>query len=150
MSAVDQAEALQALQQRLDEQPFTRLLKARLTGMGEGSCELTIPVRDELKQQHGFVHGGVVSYAADNALTIAGALQLGLAVVTSEFKINYVRPAIGEAIVARAECIHAGRTQAVCRCEIYSVNDDGEKLCALAQGTIAVLSSPNSKNSHGE
>ncbi|NYT62698.1 PaaI family thioesterase [Alcaligenaceae bacterium] len=133
---------LQNFQKRLQAQPFTELIQATLTQVGDDSCELTIPIRDELKQQHGFLHGGVVSYAADNALTIAGAISLGKAVVTSEFKINYVRPAIGHAIVARAQCIHAGKTQAVCRCEIYAITEAGEKLCAVAQGTIALLSSP--------
>ena len=47
-------------------------------------------------QQNGFVHGGVVSYAADNALTYAGGTALDWAVVTSEIKINSVRPAVGE------------------------------------------------------
>jgi uncharacterized protein (TIGR00369 family) len=60
-----------------------------------GPAELRLPIRDEPKQQHGFLHGGVVSYAADNALTYAGGSVLGPAIVTSEFKINYLRPAAG-------------------------------------------------------
>ncbi|MBB3062665.1 PaaI family thioesterase [Microbulbifer rhizosphaerae] len=123
----------------LASQPFSRLLGAELDGFSAGNAELRVPVTDELKQQHGFVHGGVVSYAADNALTYAGGSVLGTNVVTSEFKINYVRPAVGEYIVARASVVHSGRTQAVCRCEVYAVGDDGENLCAVAQGTIARL-----------
>ena len=85
------------------------------------------------------MHGGVVSYLADNALTYAGGSVLKVAVVTSEFKINYVRPAIGNALVARATVVHAGKNQAVCRCDVYSVDDGGERLCAAAQGTIVRL-----------
>jgi uncharacterized protein (TIGR00369 family) len=104
-----------------------------------GSAELKVPVRAELKQQHGFLHGGVISYAADNALTYAGGSALGKGVVTSEFKINYVRPAVGDSIVARATVVHAGRNQAVCRCEVYVSDKGAESLCATAQGTITRL-----------
>ncbi|MGB6054055.1 MAG: PaaI family thioesterase [Burkholderiaceae bacterium] len=126
-------------QQVLAAQPFSRLVNARLTRFDAGGSELRINVVDELKQQHGFVHGGVLSYAADNALTYAGGAALGNAVVTSEYKINYVRPAIGQEIVARASAVHAGKSQAVCRCDVYVVNDGQETLCAIAQGTIARL-----------
>lgn len=129
-------------QQRLQAQPFTRLLGARLVAVGDGSCELEIAMRDDLKQQYGFLHGGVVCYAADNALTIAAFRALGRSVVTAELKINYLRPAIGEAIVARAHVIHAGRTQVVSRCDVFAVSNGAEKLCAAAQGTISVLAEP--------
>jgi uncharacterized protein (TIGR00369 family) len=122
--------------QVLASQPFSVYLGAELASFSAGSVELRIPIRPELKQQHGFVHGGVVSYAADNALTYAGGSVFGAGVLTSEFKINYVRPAMGECIVARASVIHAGRNQAVCRCDVYAVDGDAESLCATAQGTI--------------
>jgi uncharacterized protein (TIGR00369 family) len=120
-------------------QPFSQLLGAVLTRFDADGTELRIPVGAALMQQHGFVHGGVLSYAADNALTYAGGAALGTAVVTSEYKINYVRPAIGQEIIARAMAIHAGKSQAVCRCEVFVVNDGKEALCAIAQGTIARL-----------
>lgn len=126
-------------QQILSTQPFSGLIGARLTVWNPESTELVIPVRDELKQQYGFVHGGVVSYAADNAMAFAGGAAYGQGVVTSEFKINYVRPAVGEALIARASATAVGKRQAVCRCEVYVLQDGQEKLCALAQGTIAPL-----------
>lgn len=126
----------------LASQPFSVFLGAELISFAEGRADLRIPVRAELLQQHGFVHGGVVSYAADNALTFAGGSALGTGVVTSEFKINYVRPARGDALVARASVVHAGRTQAVCRCDVFASEPGGERLCATAQGTIAVLAAP--------
>jgi uncharacterized protein (TIGR00369 family) len=90
----------------LASQPFSRLLGATLVHYSESGTELHIPIADELKQQHGFVHGGVISYAADNALTFAGGSALGAAVVTAEFKINYLRPASGTLLIARASVIH--------------------------------------------
>ncbi|ABM33446.1 PaaI family thioesterase [Paracidovorax citrulli] len=123
----------------LARQPFSQLLGAELAAFSPSRCELRLPVTPQLLQQHGFVHGGVVSYLADNALTYAGGAALQVPVVTSELKINYLRPARGEWLVARAETLHSGRTQAVCRCEVYAVADGVEKLCAAAQGTIAAL-----------
>jgi uncharacterized protein (TIGR00369 family) len=125
--------------QVLASQPFSVLLGAELLCFSKGSAELRIPVRSDLKQQHGFVHGGVISYAADNALTYAGGSALDAGVVTSEFKINYLRPAMGEFLVARASVIHAGKNQAVCRCEVYISDKGVESLCASAQGTVARL-----------
>lgn len=127
-------------EQVLAAQPFSRLLGAELKEFSEKLTELVIPVTEKIKQQNGYVHGGVTSYLADNALTFAGGAVLGAAVVTSEFKINYLKPANGEKLIARASILHAGKSQAVCRCEIYSVGANGkETLCAAAQGTIVKL-----------
>ena len=123
----------------LASQPFSCLIGAELAAFSPGRCELQVPVSESVKQQNGFVHGGVLSYAADNALTFAGGSALGVPVVTAEFKINYLRPAIGERLIARAEAVYTGKTQAVCRCDLFVLKDGEEKLCAVAQGTIAAL-----------
>ena len=81
--------------QALASQPFSVLVGAELLSFAPGRVELKIPITDRLKQQHGFVHGGVIAYMADNALTFAGGSVLGPAVVSGEFKINYLRPARG-------------------------------------------------------
>jgi uncharacterized protein (TIGR00369 family) len=125
--------------QVLAAQPFSVMLGTELLMFEEGRAELRTPITPQLHQQHGFVHGGIISYAADNALTFAGGTALGPAVVTSEFKINYLRPAIGEFVVARATVVHAGASQAVCRCDVYVSADGAERLCATAQGTIVKL-----------
>ncbi|HEV2608981.1 MAG TPA: PaaI family thioesterase [Noviherbaspirillum sp.] len=130
---------LQHGRQALESQPFSKLVGAMLTRFDTEGTELRVPIVDALKQQHGFVHGGVLSYVADNALTFAGGAALGTGVVTSEYKINYVRPAIGQEIVARAAAVHGGKSQAVCRCEVFVVSEGKETLCAIAQGTIARL-----------
>lgn len=133
-------EAFLALgRQVLANQPFSVLLGAELVALAPGRCELSLAITPQLRQQHGFAHGGVVSYLADNALTYAGGTAMQVPVVTSEFKINYLRPAVGERLLARAEVVHHGKRQAVCRCEVLVIQDGQEKLCAVAQGTIAAL-----------
>jgi uncharacterized protein (TIGR00369 family) len=123
----------------LQQQPFSRLLGSELTAWDGPRCTLELPLRDELLQQNGFAHGGVVSYLADNALTFAGGGALQGAAVTAEYKINYVRPAVGQRLIARAEAVSTGKGQAVCRCDVLVVSDGIEKLCAVAQGTISRL-----------
>lgn len=61
---------------------------------------------------------------------------LGTDVLTPEFKINYLRPATGERLHAVATMVGSGRTQAVCRCDVFAEVDGERKLCAAAQGTI--------------
>ena len=121
-------------QQVLSDQPFSVLLGAEITHY---------PITPQIMQQHGFVHGGVLSYLADNALTFAGGRRLEGQVVTGEYKINDIRPAWGDALVARAKAISSGKTQSVTRCEIYAVTDGTERLCAAAQGTITVTRGTN-------
>jgi uncharacterized protein (TIGR00369 family) len=122
--------------QVFDAQPFSQFIGARLTEVGAGSAELSLTISDDLKQQHGFVHGGVISYLADNAITFAGGLALGGNALTSEFKINYLKPARGTELIARASTKSSGKRQAVCQCEIFVVAESQETLCALAQGTV--------------
>ena len=131
--------ALESAQHVLQTQPFSVLLAAQLTAFSADCVEIRVPITAQIKQQFGFVHGGVISYAADNALTFAGGYALGPSIVTSEFKINYVRPAKGETLIARAHVVYAGQSQAVCRCDVLAVADGNETLCAVAQGTIAAM-----------
>lgn len=119
----------------LSSQPFSVILGTELEILKPGTAVLSLVIRDDLKQQHGFVHGGVVSYLADNALTYAGGSVLGDS-VTSEYKINYLRPALGEKLEARAAVLSSGKNQALCQCSVMAIGDDGERMVAVAQGTI--------------
>jgi len=123
----------------LASQPFSVLLGAELTAVSDDEVTLELALREELKQQYGFAHGGVLSYLADNALTWVGAQALGTNVVTVEMKINYLRPGIGERLVARASVLSATRNFAVTRCEVYVRREGKDVLCAAAQATIAPL-----------
>ncbi|MDY0810597.1 PaaI family thioesterase [Kitasatospora purpeofusca] len=123
----------------LASQPFSIYLGARLTAFGDGAATLELDVREELRQQNGFVHGGVLSYAADNALTFAAGTVAGPGVLTAGYTIDYLRPAQGAVLRAHAQVVRPGRTRVVCRCDLFVLDSDGNQtLCAIAQGTIAV------------
>ena len=120
----------------LAAQPFSVMVGAQMETFGPGYAEISLPVRPSLLQQHGFVHGGVLSYLADNTLTFAGGSVLGDC-VTAEYKLNYLRPAKNaERLIAVATVVGSGKTQAVCRCDVFMLRDGERVLCAAAQGTI--------------
>ncbi|MBG6210951.1 uncharacterized protein (TIGR00369 family) [Labrenzia sp. EL_126] len=121
----------------INSQPFSKLLGAQLTRFEVGFAEITLAVSEPLKQHNGIVHGGVLAYLADNAMTFAGGSVLE-DVLTLEMKVNYVRPGVGEKLIARASVLSHGRRQAVCRCDVMIADKTGEeKICAAAQGTIS-------------
>lgn len=124
-------------QRVLAAQPFSALLGVELVSFTQGQVEMALPLKPEFAQQFGFAHGGVISFLADNALTFAGGSALGPDVLTSEYKINYVRPGQGERLIARSVVVSATSRQAVCRCDIFAMRDGQAYLCATALGTIA-------------
>jgi len=84
--SLDQARAV------LAAQPFSRLLGAQLNPFGLDGIELEVPVRPAHRQQHGFAHGGLLGYAADNALTFAAGAVVGPGVLTAGYTINLLAP----------------------------------------------------------
>ncbi len=136
-NATLEAELLNRGQEAFAGQAFSAMVGARLVSLSPQGAEIRLPVKPDLLQQHGFVHGGVLAYLADNALTFAGGAALGGGVVTAEMKVNYVRPAIGVELIARAHAVSGGRTMAVARCDIHVWDGEAERLCAVAQGTVA-------------
>src|SRR6185312_9745954 len=94
-----------------------------------------------ISQQHGFVHAGAVSAIVDSA---AGYSALSLmpedaGVLTTEFKINLVAPAVGERIVARGRVVKAGRTLTLTQSDVFAVNKGQERLVALLTATMMTL-----------
>ncbi|NMO04751.1 PaaI family thioesterase [Gordonia sp. TBRC 11910] len=121
----------------LAAQPFSAMLGTRISHLDDETVVLELDVDDRLRQQYGLIHGGVLAYLADNALTYAGALSLGANVVTSGFTIDYVSPARDGAVLrATAHLAHGGRRKALATCDIDIVDAAGTaKRCAVAMGT---------------
>lgn len=132
-------ELLQLGQEVLARQAFSQHLGAELVEFERGRAVIALKIRPEFLQQHGFVHGGIISYLIDNAITFAGGSVLGENVVTAEFKVNYVRPARGQRLIATATVEGSGSRLVVCRCEVGVVDGEKQSRCAVGQGTIALL-----------
>jgi uncharacterized protein (TIGR00369 family) len=134
---VDPSDLL-AAQIVLEAQPFSVFLGAIVTQFGHGISSIEVPLRQELLQQNGFMHGGVIAYALDNAVTFAAATVLGPTVLTSGIAVTYLRPA-RTSIEATATVVGSTRKQAVVRCEVTSIDSNGSRLLvASGQGTVSI------------
>ncbi len=118
-----------------------RLIGARLSALRPGYCAVELPYRDDLTQQHGYLHAGIVSAIADSAGGYAGFTLFpdDASVLTVEYKLNLIAPAAGERFVAEAEVIKPGRTLAITRGEVYAEGAGKRTLCAIMQQTLMVM-----------
>ena len=118
-----------------------RLIGARLGRLGPGYCSVELPYRDDLTQQHGYIHAGIVSAILDSAGGYAGftLFPADASVLTVEYKLNLLAPAMGERLVAEAEVVKPGRTLAITRGEVYAEREGKRILCAIMQQTLIVL-----------
>jgi uncharacterized protein (TIGR00369 family) len=123
------------------KQRLMTTLGARIEAVEPGRVAIRLDFRDELTQQHGFLHAGAIAAVADSACGYAALTLMpsDAAVLSIEFKINMLAPAKGDAIVARGEVIRAGRSVMVCRADVYSISGSTEKLVAAMQGTMMVV-----------
>ena len=119
--------------------PFAILLCAEIVEYGSGSVKLTVPITEKITQHHGMVHGAVLGFLADSACSWAAASVAG-DVVTSEYKINLLAPALGRTLYARGEVIKMTGRQVISRADVFSVAEDGtDKMVATALATIIRL-----------
>jgi len=119
-------------------QEFMEYLGVEIGHLSPGETDLVLPFRQELMQQHDYFHGGATATIADSAAGYA-ALSLfppGIGVLTAEFKINLLNPAIGERLVARGRVIKPGRTLTVSRSDVYALNNNSETHIATALVTL--------------
>ena len=133
------------LQQRIaasfGAQGLMQTLGARLVLVAEGEVHIELPFSAQLSQQHGYVHAGALTSVVDSACGYAALTRAapGQEVVTAEFKINFLRPALGERFLAVGKVENAGKLLAVCRGEVraFRTGETAYKVVALMQATIA-------------
>ncbi len=123
------------------KQRLMRTIGAVLEQVEPGRVAIRLPFRDDLTQQHGFLHAGAIASVADSAAGYAALtlMPADAAVLSIEFKVNMRAPAKGESLVARAEVIRPGRTIMVCRADVFADTGGKEKLVAALQGTMMVV-----------
>lgn len=128
---------LERLEAVIRATPFAALMGARVNTIGEGAVELEVDVQPAvMHQHHGFVHGAVVGFMADSACAWAAASVAG-DVVTSEYKVNLLAPAVGERLVARGRVLKASSRSLATFAEVFAVKNGEEKLVAVALATVA-------------
>jgi uncharacterized protein (TIGR00369 family) len=126
---------------------FPRFAGMRIVSAEPGKVALALSKRPELTQFFGHFHGGVVAGLADHAAgaAVTSALPAGRIAVSIEFKINFMGPADGEELIARAEAMQVGGTIGVAKVEVISQDKGTEHLCAFATATMRAVDLPVTK-----
>ena len=126
------------------KQHVMSLIGAELITVEPGIVEIGIPMRDDLTQQDGFMHAGIVTTILDSACGYAAYTLMPVAssVLSVEFKVNLLSPAVGERIIARAEVKRAGKLLTVCTADAIA---DG-KICATMLATMICREAKADKN----
>jgi uncharacterized protein (TIGR00369 family) len=114
---------------------------ARLGRVGPGEVEIELAYDERLTQQTGFLHAGVVTAVLYSACGYAAytLMEPGSELLSIEFKVNLLAPAVGEKLVARASVVRAGRTITVCRADGWMVRGGAEVQVAIMTGTMMQL-----------
>ena len=123
------------------KQGFMRHIGATMEVLKSGFCEIHLPFRAELSQQHGYFHGGVIGAVADVASGYAAfsTLPADATNVTVEFKLNLLAPAVGQRLIGRGSVLKAGRILTVCRSDVFALSDGVEKFVATALATFIAI-----------
>ncbi len=122
-------------------------LGARLTRLAPGECDIELPYRPELTQQHGYFHGGIIGtiadsaggYAADTLMPEDCSVRTIEYELTIEYKMNRLGPGDDESLSARGRVLKAGRTLVVPQVDALGVKNGRETLCAMLLQTLLTL-----------
>jgi uncharacterized protein (TIGR00369 family) len=132
------------IEKSFGRQKAMALIGARLALVEPGRVEIALPFRDELTQQKGFVHGGIIGMIADSACGYAAytLMPASASLVTVEYKINILAPARGS-LTARGEVVRPGRTLTVTRGEVYA--EGGAHVASMQQTLMMLADTPDTR-----
>lgn len=137
MNAPSDPRFAQRCRESFARQKAMALIGATLTVVEPGYVEIELPFRDDLTQQKGYIHGGVLGMIADTACGYCAfsLMPAGCSLVTIEYKINILAPA-RRSLVAKGQVVKPGRTLSIARAEVYA--DDGRHIASMQQ-TLMML-----------
>ena len=118
-----------------------RTIGAVLADIDPGRVVIELPWSASLAQQHGFLHGGMLAAALDTACGYAGLSLMAedAAVLTIEFKINFLAPASGQRFRLVGEVVKPGRTVTVTEGQAFAIDDGKKKLVATMTATLMAV-----------
>ena len=134
-----------SLAEAITAKGFTHAAGFRIVAVRPGYAEVALPRRPDLLQFLGHFHGGVITALADQAAGIAvtSGLPKGRIGVTVEIKVNFLAPADGDELVARAKTLQMSGSIGVATVEVFTKDETSERLCAFCTATMRALDLPN-------
>lgn len=121
---------------------FMQHLGFNVTSIEPGYIEGELILEKIHTQQTGFVHGGITSTLADIVMGFAAysLVEEGEGAVTSDLKISYLRPGIGDKIIAKGKVIKPGKMLYYCEADIICLHPTkGEILIARGYSTMCAV-----------
>ncbi|WP_407168567.1 PaaI family thioesterase [Bradyrhizobium sp. ORS 111] len=120
----------------------TRVLEVR-----RGEVTMALDRRSDLQQVHGQFHGGVIAGLADHAAgaAVTTAFPEGKFAVTVDLHVNFLAPALGDSLIARAKALRVGGTIGVSHVDVYSVCAGKEEICAVITATMRAVDFPGTE-----
>lgn len=127
------------IKQSFDKQGLMKTLNAQITEVEKGQVKITCGFSEALTQQHGFFHAGVLTSIVDSACGYAGLTMMpdNAEVLTVEFKINFMKPAKTDKLIAIGKVLQSGKTLTVCEGYVYDSTE--EKLIAKMSATMIAI-----------
>lgn len=128
------------IKQSFDQQGLMKTLKAELVSVENGEVKISCTFSEALTQQHGFFHAGVATSIVDSACGYAALTMMpeDKEVLTVEFKVNFMKPAKTDKLIAVGKVLQSGKTLTVC--EGYVYDSSGEKLISKMTATMIGVS----------
>ena len=126
------------VQERFDRSPFISTLGLKVVALDYDASELTVEMalQPSFERRAGTrqFHGGPIAAFIDTVGDFAIGMMLGGGVPTINIRIDYLKPAVGDALVAVARVRRAGRTVTVVDIDVFNPKDEP---VAIGRGTYA-------------
>jgi len=127
------------------ERGFIRFCGFKAVQANWGQFESRVEIEQEHRQQDGFIHAGVMATMADHTAGYSAFTTVpeNMQILTIEFKINFLRPAFGEALRCYSRVIREGRQVIVSESEVFDIRDDQQ--VSVAKAMVTLMAVPREK-----
>ncbi len=137
MNAEGREQRLQLMMELANSSPFYRFYEMEIVEIGEGTSRLVLPVKEELTNLYGIMHGGALAALLDSSCSfaIASMLDEGETMVTLDMRVNFTGNVSQGVITGRGKALHRGKTTGVANAEL---RDDSGVLLACGMSTCYI------------
>lgn len=142
----------QRIRESFARQRLITTLNGKITHLSPGELHIEAPFDERFTQQDGFLHAGIVTTLMDSACGYAAYTLMPPAsrVLSVEFKVNFMSPAVGDEFRAEGGVVKPGKTLSVCEGKLFALRGNGEKLVAMMQATMICVPAAIRQGPHGK
>lgn len=118
-----------------------KFYKAELLEVETDFVSIKIPKMEMMTRKAGMFNGAMIASLVDVSSGYAAVshYEEDCYVVTVELKVNYLRPAIGDALVSKSYVVKGGSKISVIRTEIYTIDETGNSESHVATSLVTMM-----------